>query len=89
MNDQIETQKLIVLSTSHLSDATLSSLRKQEIYGFYYVMECGRWLMRMPDENKFYSNDLRQIYEFAKELGVAWIMFDERADSVAGLVNYR
>lgn len=85
----IETQKLIVLSTSHLSGGTMYKLRRQEIYAFYYSLEHGRWLMRLPQKNNFYDTDLRRIYEFAKKLGANWILFDERAECIAELKKYR
>lgn len=90
----METHKLIVLSTAHVSDSTRALLEKDgredefspPLVNCYQKGDWG-WFVHVPveDDEDDAPEDMRAIYGFARSHGAAWLMFDCDAEPIDAL----
>lgn len=91
----VETQRMLVLSTSHLREATCNDwLPNRCPWGCYEKGEVG-YFMWVVDDSAIYHddapatpNELRVILDYANRHKFDWIMFDRDGPIQPGLVVY-
>ena len=85
---------MLELSTAHLSDETLDALKTGSLESVISYDKTVGWLETVGyfvpitglEENL--PTDLDSCFQFAEKLGADWIMFENDADTVAGLRIY-
>lgn len=86
----VEVQKMLVLSTAHISRETALYLDNYQSIG-YSKDEYG-WFIPITDVDTQYRNgwpdDLWAIRKFAIAHGCSWIMLDRDADTIDGLETW-
>ena len=94
-------QKLLELSTKHLSQRTKDQLidydfanvqaHSGDVCPFHAAAHCHGWMFWVPDESDLqdmYPNDLLQVLLYAKRLGCEWVNFDHDTEILAELPVY-
>jgi hypothetical protein len=94
----VEAPRMLVLSTSHVTEATAQALdavntyvgRPDTIPLFYPKGEVG-WIFPLVEDHPWTDacpEDLKVLRTLAEHIGASWIMLDRDAETVAGLPVY-
>jgi hypothetical protein len=94
----LEIRKVLVLSTSHVSEETADwldgafdpfnlNLGVSPVSGGHY--DSAGWFVYVPTEmNPKFPDDLEAVIQFARDNGVQHLLFDRDADRIEGLPVY-
>lgn len=89
----VRKERLLLLSTQHLTDNTLDWLEEKEPKGSLPLHRRGPWgyflrvdssLWKPPD----LPGDLVAMLQFAKDRNVEWVLIDEDEEPIKGLPTY-
>lgn len=80
----MEINKMLTVSTGHISKETAELLDKDNIYGLvvYQKDEYG-WFIFLSEEDDYYAgipDELLKLIKFAKDLGCSWLCLDRDGD---------
>lgn len=86
LTDKLEIPRMIVLSTSHLTEKACNDFLPTYIHA-YSKADYG-WFVYVEPAPDGLPDSLIACLQFAHELGCEWVMFDRDADPISVLPSY-